>query len=125
MLGLLAIVALLFLLQRQAVRLWRDTQAPAWMRDVALLFLLFGCAFTIQMMFHEVSYSPVEYGLFFFLAGADVGGSKKTQRRTCRRYPIVPDPHARCAHTAGVRTQAAAAARSTADANVRCGRSTL
>ncbi len=36
---------------------------------MALLYLLFFAAFAIQMLFHEVSYSPVEFGLFFLLAG--------------------------------------------------------
>jgi O-antigen ligase len=54
---------------RQAWQLWRDVAAPAWMRGQAVLFLLFLCHFATQMMFHDVSYSPLENGLLFFLAG--------------------------------------------------------
>jgi O-antigen ligase len=53
----------------RAWRLWRDWQAPDWMRGQALLLLLFLPYYALQMMFHDVSYSPMENGLLFLMAG--------------------------------------------------------
>ncbi len=54
-------------------RLWADATAPPWMRGQALVFLLVAAAYLVQMVFHEVTYSAVENGLLFLLAGLTSG----------------------------------------------------
>jgi O-antigen ligase len=67
--GLISMLAFLGSLLLEARRLWQQKQAPQWMREQGLLFVLFTATFALQMLFHEVSYSPIEFGLLFFLAG--------------------------------------------------------
>ena len=96
--GLILIVGTMIALFRDAKKLWSDEQAPYWMRQVSLLFMLFAIAFAIQMLFHEVSYSPVEFGLYFLLAGLmanAVGMWKSEQRETDRPRPATWMPSLR------------------------------
>ena len=72
-LGLLLYAVLLIGWFRRAWRLWRDALAPEWMRGQALFLVLFIPHYACQMMFHDVTYSPLENGLFFFLAGMTSG----------------------------------------------------
>ena len=58
---------------RKAWRLFADLGAPMWMRGQALLFFLFVISYAIQMVFHDVSYSPMENGLLFLMAGLTTG----------------------------------------------------
>ncbi len=58
---------------RRAWWLWKDRQAPAWMRGQALMLLLFTPHFLLQMLFHDVTYSPLENGLLFLMAGLTSG----------------------------------------------------
>jgi O-antigen ligase len=67
--GLLLYVGVLSSWLRRAWCLWNDWQAPAWMRGQALLLLLFMPFYFLQMLFHDVSHSPMENGLLFLLAG--------------------------------------------------------
>jgi O-antigen ligase len=67
--GLLLFVAFLAEWLGSAWLLWRDGSAPLWMRTHGLLFLVAMEVYTLQMLFREVSYSPVENALLFFLAG--------------------------------------------------------
>ena len=53
--GLLSILALFGALTMEARKLWKNKAAPQWMREQALLFVLFAATFAIQMLFHEVS----------------------------------------------------------------------
>ncbi len=54
-------------------RLWSDVMAPDWMRGQALVFLMLVAVYLVQMIFHEVTYSTVENGLLFMLAGLTSG----------------------------------------------------
>lgn len=58
---------------RRAWLLFKDHAAPQWMRGQALLFILFLVSYAIQMVFHDVSYSPMENGLLFLMAGLTCG----------------------------------------------------
>ncbi len=71
--GLLLFSAVLALWGRNAWQLWKDDDAPDWVRGHGLLFLLFLVGYSVQMMFHEVSYSVQENGLLFLLAGVTTG----------------------------------------------------
>ena len=71
--GFLLYVAVLLSWWRQAWWLWRDRQAPTWMRGQSLMLLLFLPHFALQMLFHDVTYSPLENGLLYLLAGLTSG----------------------------------------------------
>ncbi|MCA9269816.1 MAG: O-antigen ligase family protein, partial [Planctomycetales bacterium] len=67
--GLVLLLAFYFLWARQAWQLWRRADLPVWVRGHGLLLLTVLGPYFLQMLFREVSYSPVENGLMFFLAG--------------------------------------------------------
>jgi len=67
--GLIALCGLFVAWGRRAYRLWQDAEAPDWMRGHALVFLMFLGAYSLQMVFHEVSYSAIENGVLFLMAG--------------------------------------------------------
>jgi O-antigen ligase len=67
--GFLTYMALFGAWCRRAYRLWADQHAPNWMRGQALLFLLLVIVFVCQMAFHEISYTPLENGLLYMMAG--------------------------------------------------------
>lgn len=71
--GFALYLALFLAWGRRAVQLFRDHAAPKWMRGQALLFILFLASYTIQMIFHDVSYSPMENGMLFLMAGLTCG----------------------------------------------------
>ena len=62
-------VALLALWTRDAWRLWRSPTAPAWARQVALLFLVLLGNYFANGMFHDVSLIWMVNMLLFFVAG--------------------------------------------------------
>ncbi len=67
--GFLLYASLLYAWTRQAWRLWKDVSVPDWMRGQGLIFILLMFAFAVQMLFHDITYSPMENGLLFFMAG--------------------------------------------------------
>lgn len=71
--GPLLFLALLAWWGRTAGRLWRATGAPAWVRGHALLTLGTLSAYGVQIMFRECTYTPLENGLLFLMAGTSVG----------------------------------------------------
>ncbi len=77
--GFVAYVALLVSWGSSAYRLWSDPSTADWIRGQALIFLLLLAVFTEQMLFHEVSYSPMENGLLFAMAGVVSGMSSMCQ----------------------------------------------
>ena len=66
-------VALFLAWSNRAWRLFKDVAAPKWMRGQALLFVLLIVSYAIQMVFHDVSYSPMENGILFLMAGLTSG----------------------------------------------------
>ena len=52
-----------------ALAIWRDPSNPGWVRTHGLLFLAVLSAYSLQLVFREVSYSPIENALLFFFAG--------------------------------------------------------
>ncbi len=67
--GLLLFLAVLVYWLRSAWLLWRDPELPKWVRGHGLLFLVALAPYSLQLVFREVSYSPIENSLVFFLAG--------------------------------------------------------
>jgi O-antigen ligase len=56
-----------------AWKLWRDPDAPEWARAHGLVHLVAMAAYSVQLSFREVSYSPVENGMICLLAGVTIG----------------------------------------------------
>lgn len=54
---------------RVAWRGWTSTEMPAWGRTHCLLFLAVLGVWAAQLAFHELSFSPIDNALVFFLAG--------------------------------------------------------
>ncbi len=52
-----------------AAAIWRDPSNPRWVRAHGLLFLAVLSAYSLQLVFREVSYSPIENSLLFLAAG--------------------------------------------------------
>lgn len=104
--GLLLYVAVLISWWRLAWWLWRDRQAPPWMRGQSLMLLLFLPHFVVQMLFHDVTYSPLENGLLYLVAGltsgmaaargltANVFRSPQWAARFAHPFSAVADSHA-------------------------------
>jgi O-antigen ligase len=70
-LGLFLIV--LFGWIRDGWTIWRNPNSPPWARRYAVLFLGALGIYASQLAFHELSYSPLDNMLIFFLAGIQAG----------------------------------------------------
>lgn len=66
--GLGLFLAMFFLMGREAWRTYRSDE-PDWCKRQAALFLGAIGVYACQLMFHELSYSPIDNSLVFFLAG--------------------------------------------------------
>lgn len=71
--GLTAFLGLLTLCSRDAWRLWTSPTAPVWARRHGLLLLGAMGVYSLQLLFHELTYSTVHNSLFCLLAGMTVG----------------------------------------------------
>ena len=67
--GLGLFLALLATWGRDAWRIYRDAQAPAWIKSQAALSLGVLGVYLCQSLFHELSYTPLDNSLVFFLVG--------------------------------------------------------
>ncbi len=56
-----------------AWKLWRDPDAPEWAHAHAVIHLVAMSAHLLQLLFREVSYSPIENGIICLLAGVTIG----------------------------------------------------
>jgi O-antigen ligase len=83
--GLGLFAAMVFFWARDAWRLWRETAAPLWTRQIGLLFLLALAVYLINGMFHEVSVISMMNMTLFFLAGV-----------TAALRPCLPTPQPQC-----------------------------
>ena len=88
--GLLTYLALLWTWGLEAWRLWRDRQAPPEFRGHALVALVLLGSYMIQMMFHELSYSPFENGILFLTMGLLSGMYAVRGRGTVAAWPVRP-----------------------------------
>ncbi len=89
-LGLLLIV--LFGWIRNGWTTWKSPQAPAWARRHAVLFLGAMGIYVAQLAFHELSYSPLDNMLIFFLAGIQAGLRPLASPDLSFAWAAVPDP---------------------------------
>ncbi|MHB1035762.1 MAG: O-antigen ligase family protein [Pirellulales bacterium] len=71
--GLGLFLALLVAWGRNAWALWRSPLSPQWARAQGVLMLGTLGVYVCQGMFHELSYTPLDNSLIFFLAGITAG----------------------------------------------------
>jgi len=72
LIGVALFALLLGLWLRDALRLWRNCEAPVWMRRQALLFLAFFASYFVNGMFHDVALIPMINMLLYYFAGVTV-----------------------------------------------------
>jgi len=73
LIGMALFLAVLFGWGRTAWQLCRRADAPDWVRSCGVLLLGALAVYACQAAFHELSYSPIDNSLIFFLAGTAVG----------------------------------------------------
>jgi O-antigen ligase len=73
LLGLIAYVAFLAAWARNGWRLWKCRGQPTWARAHGLILLAALVCYTAQMVFHDVTYSPIDNTLLYLLAGLASG----------------------------------------------------
>ena len=74
--GLIGLTLFLMTLALWALVAWRlvlDPQTLPWAQSHAVLLLGAMSIYTVQAVFHELSYTPIDNSLLFFLAGITVG----------------------------------------------------
>jgi O-antigen ligase len=85
LIGLLVYLALFAAWARNGWRLWRNRQQPNWVRAHGLVLLAGLACYTAQMIFHDVTYSPIDNTMLYLLAGLASGLQATTtieQRRS-------------------------------------------
>ena len=71
-LGVTLFALLMITWLQSAWRLWRAGNAPLWMRQQGLLFLIAAANYLINGMFHDMTIIPMVHMILFFLAGLTV-----------------------------------------------------
>src|SRR5262249_37812993 len=71
--GLTLFLALLAWWGRQAWRLCRDPLSLPWVKAQGALLLGVLPLYLVQALFHELSYTPIDNSLLFYIAGATCG----------------------------------------------------
>ncbi len=71
--GMLLFMAILWTWGRGAWRLWYDRSLPDWMRWHGLLMACSLGAYGLSLLFFELTYSPVDNAIVFYLAGITAG----------------------------------------------------
>jgi len=73
LLGMLLFAAILGLWGLSSWQLWSDGMLPDWMRWHGLLMMTTLAAYFFALLFFELSYSPIDNSLVFYLAGVTAG----------------------------------------------------
>ncbi len=86
--GLIGLILFLAVLAAWGVSAWQlalDPHAAPWAQSHAVLMLAAMGVYSIQAIFHELSYTPIDNSLLFLLAGVTVGlaQSRRSLPRTC------------------------------------------
>ena len=101
--GLLLYLSLLALWARYGWRLAQSGRRPAWVRAHGVLVLCALATYSVQMLFHEVSFTSVDNGVIYLLAGMAVGLSysgKESRRLDAGRSANRQPAHAESGQTA-------------------------
>ncbi len=72
LIGVTLFTLLLIVWLQSAWRLWRSDNAPLWMRQQGLFFLVAAANYLVNAMFHDMSVIPMVNMFLFFLAGVTV-----------------------------------------------------
>jgi O-antigen ligase len=86
--GFLLYVVLLGLWVSFGWRLARGHRRPAWVQAHGVLLLCALATYAVQMMFHDVSFTSIDNGVIFLLAGTAVGlacSDGESRRTSCGR----------------------------------------
>lgn len=81
-LGLALFLALLAAWTRTAWRRLRDPEQPEWARGLSVLLLGSLGIYVAQLMFHDLTYTPTDNALLYFLAGLTVAIPVRARSRT-------------------------------------------
>ena len=71
--GLALFLALIAWWARQAWRLYHDPRSVPWVKEQAALLLGVLPLYLVQSVFHELSYTPIDNSLLFYIAGITCG----------------------------------------------------
>jgi O-antigen ligase len=107
--GLLLYVTLLALWANYGWRLARGARRPPWVRAHGVLLLCALATYSVQMLFHEVSFTSVDNGVVYLLAGMAVGLSysgRESRRSDAGRCAASQPAHSEIAQTAGEQAHA-------------------
>jgi O-antigen ligase len=97
--------AILFFWIRDAWRLWRKGDAPLWVRQQGLLFLVAASVYLINGMFHDVSVVPMANLTLFFLAGVTAGLRPSLPRVGCQGPTTLACPRSPLPNGEGARLE--------------------
>jgi len=99
--GLLAYLAFFAAWMRNGWRLWKNRQQPNWARAHGLILIAALACYASQMIFHDVTYSPIDNTLLYLLAGLASGllATKPTDhRRSIQATPRRRDDYVATTH---------------------------
>ena len=99
--GLLAYLAFFAAWMRNGWRLWKNRQQPNWARAHGLILIAALACYASQMIFHDVTYSPIDNTLLYLLAGLASGllATKPTDhRRSVQATPRRRDDYVATTH---------------------------
>jgi O-antigen ligase len=103
LIGLLVYLAFFAAWLRNGWRLWKNRQQPNWARAHGLILIAALACYAAQMIFHDVTYSPIDNTLLYLLAGLASGllATKPTDpRRSVQATPRRRDDHVASTHPA-------------------------
>ena len=79
---------LIFAWLRESLRVWKSDRLPDWARGFGLLAICVASVHLIQMAFHEVSFSSIENGIFYFCFAivVSIGRHQNSQYKPAVRW---------------------------------------
>jgi O-antigen ligase len=90
--GFIIYLAMLATWTRNGWRLWNSANAPGWFRAHGLMLLSALLCYTAQMVFHDVTYSPIDNSMIFLLAGIAAGLQTEPASATFKTTKLAADP---------------------------------
>ncbi len=87
--GFIIYLAMLATWARNGWRLWNSANAPKWIRAHGLMLLSALLCYMAQMVFHDVTYSPIDNSMIFLLAGIATGLQTEPAPAVCKPTTVV------------------------------------
>ncbi|HEY1599406.1 MAG TPA: O-antigen ligase family protein [Pirellulales bacterium] len=91
--GLSLFLTMLGWFARQGWRLYRDPRSPSWARAQGALLLGALPIYCVQAVFHELSYTPIDNSLLFYIAGMTCGLVAPAAATALQRQPVAIKAH--------------------------------